>query len=237
MSEVSEAHGVSRLIGAPAGYVGYGEGGQLTEPVRRRPSTVVLLDELEKAHRDVQMLLLQILEEGRLTDGKGRHIDFSNAVMVMTTNLGAPLLNRKSRALGFGAGDQTERAPVESVERTVRQALAPELWNRFDERLILHPLDRSQLCEISRLLLSDSSERLFREKRIEYRASDQVVEHLTQEASLDTALGARPLRQLIQRLVEGPIAQRILAGEFSPGDSIRVAFSAGQLTFARTPRK
>jgi len=237
MSEVSEAHGVSRLIGAPAGYVGYGEGGQLTEPVRRRPSSVVLLDELEKAHRDVQVLLLQILEEGRLTDGKGRHIDFSNAVMVMTTNLGAPLLTRKSRVLGFGAGGQMERAPVESVEQAVREALAPELWNRFDERLILHALDGSQLSEISRLLLSDSSERLFREKRIEYRASDEVVEHLTQEASFDTALGARPLRQLIQRLIEGPIAQRILAGEFSAGDSIRVAFSVGQLTFDRAPRK
>ena len=138
--------------------------------------------------------------------------------------------------MGFGAGEQ-EMTPVESVERAVREALAPELWNRFDERLILHPLDRSQLGEISRLLLSDSSDRLFREKRIEYRVCDEVIEHLTQQASLDTTLGARTLRQLIQRLLEGPIAQRILAGEFSAGDSIRVAFSAGQLTFARAARR
>ena len=235
MSEVSEAHGVSRLIGAPAGYVGYGEGGQLTEPVRRRPSSVVLIDELEKAHRDVQMLLLQILEEGRLTDGKGRHIDFSNAVMVMTSNLGASLLTRRNRGLGFSASDG-EPSSIDAVERAVREALPPELWNRFDERLVLQPLDGPQLREIARLLLVESSERLSREKRISYDASEAVIEHLTQEGTVDGSLGARPLRQLVQRLVEGPIAQRILRGDFAPGDGIEVGVRAGELTFARVYR-
>jgi len=233
MSEHSEGHGVSRLIGAPPGYVGYGEGGQLTEPVRRRPSSVVLLDEIEKAHRDVQMLLLQVLEEGRLTDGKGRHIDFSNAVLVMTSNLGAAALTQRSKALGFAAEGSDQDSPLQSVERAVRQALPPELWNRFDERMVLRPLDAGQLAQIALLMLLESSERLAVEKGIKYFATEEVIQRLTAPGSLDTGLGARPLRQHVQRLVEAPLAERILAGHFSPGDCIRVAVRSGELIFER----
>jgi ATP-dependent Clp protease ATP-binding subunit ClpC len=233
MSELSEPHAVSRLIGAPAGYVGYGDGGQLTEPVRRRPSSVILLDEVEKAHRDVQMLLLQILEEGRLTDGKGRHIDFSNAVLMMTSNLGAHLLTERAKTLGFGAAANAIGAPAASVERAVREALPPELWNRIDERLVLHPLDAPQLSRILRMLLAQSSQRLEGEKGIRYAATDRVIDHLTQPGSLDARLGARPLRQFVQRLVEAPLAERILAGEFSAGDFVRVDVGSGELTFER----
>jgi ATP-dependent Clp protease ATP-binding subunit ClpC len=235
MSEHSEGHGVSRLIGSPPGYVGYGEGGQLTEPVRRRPSSVVLLDEIEKAHRDVQMLLLQVLEEGRLTDGKGRHIDFSNAVLVMTSNLGVAALTQRSQTLGFAAEGSDEDSRQQSVERAVRQALPPELWSRFDERLVLRPLDAAQLAQIALLMLLESSERLAVEKGINYAATQEVVQRLTGPGSLDAALGARPLRQLVQRLVEAPLAERILAGDFSRGDSIRVVVRSGELTFERAP--
>jgi len=236
MSELSEAHGVSRLIGSPAGYVGYGEGGQLTEPVRRRPSSVVLLDEIEKAHRDVQMLLLQTLEEGRLTDGKGRHIDFSNAILVATSNLGAELFTEKTKALGFGASRGADNSSLESVERVVREALPPELWNRFDERLVLRPLNGPEIARIARLLLAESSKRLSLEKGIRYTVADEVIEHLTRPGSLDSSLGARPLRQLVQRWVEAPLAERILAGEFSAGDEIRVGVRSGDLTFERARR-
>ncbi|HSP78230.1 MAG TPA: ATP-dependent Clp protease ATP-binding subunit, partial [Myxococcaceae bacterium] len=162
MSEMSEGHGVSRLIGSPAGYVGYGDGGQLTEPVRRRPASVVVLDEIEKAHREVQLLLLQVLEEGRLTDGKGRHIDFSNTVVVMTTNLGAEAFHRTHRALGFGASAEGGRAQsdMDAASAAARQALPPELWNRIDERLPFRPLAEVEVARIATLLLEESSRRL-----------------------------------------------------------------------------
>jgi ATP-dependent Clp protease ATP-binding subunit ClpC len=233
MSELSEAHGVSRLIGSPAGYVGYGEGGQLTEPVRRRPSSVVVFDEIEKAHADVLMLLLQILDEGRLTDGKGRHIDFSNTVVVMTTNLGAEALTRKSRSLGFGAGDAEGTSVAEGA---VRQALPPELWNRIDERLVFGALGEVELARIAKLLLAESSQRLLAEKGIEYLAEDTVADHLLRFGGVDAKLGARPMRQAVQILVEGPLAERILSNEFEPGDRIRIAVRSGELSFQRERR-
>ena len=137
MSEMSEGHGVSRLIGAPAGYVGYGDGGQLTEAVRRKPSSVVVLDEIDKANREVLMLLLQVLEEGRLTDGKGRHIDFSNTVVILTSNLGAEAFNTKGRSMGFGGQTSSESSATTNAEQAAKRALPPELWNRIDERCAL----------------------------------------------------------------------------------------------------
>ncbi|MFB1478992.1 AAA family ATPase [Corallococcus sp. RDP092CA] len=233
MSEMSESHGVSRLIGSPAGYVGFGEGGQLTEPVRRRPSSVVVLDEIEKAHREVQMLLLQVLEEGRLTDGKGRHIDFSNTVIVMTTNLGAEAFNRTGRAVGFGAADAAAASALDLASDTARKALPPELWNRIDERLPFRPLAEQEVAKIATLILAESSKRLATERGIVYTAGTDVVGHLLKSGGFDPMLGARPMRQVVQRLVEGPLAERILSGEFGAGDRVRVAVQAGQLQFAR----
>ncbi len=235
MSELSEGHGVSRLIGAPAGYVGYGEGGQLTEPVRKKPSSVVVLDEIEKAHREVLMLLLQVLEEGRLTDGKGRHIDFSNTVIVLTTNLGAETFHRTERKVGFGAEDAPVKAgaDLDAAQAAARRALPPELWNRIDERLPFRPLQEVEVAQIATLLLAQSSRRLADEKGIEYEADEEVVSHLLKSGGFDPQLGARPMRQTVQRLVEGPLAERILAGEFGSGDRVRVALRAGQLSFQR----
>jgi len=239
MSEMSEQHGVSRLIGAPAGYVGYGDGGQLTEPVRRRPSCVVVLDEIEKAHREVQLLLLQVLEEGRLTDGKGRHIDFSNTVIVMTTNLGAEAFHRTSRTLGFGNATAAEgkgASDMDSASTAARQALPPELWNRIDERLPFRPLAEVEVARIANLLLAESSRRLVTEKGIEYVAEPEVVDLLMKSGGFDPKLGARPMRQVVQRLVEAPLAERILAGEFMAGDRVRVAVQGGELHFERESR-
>ncbi|WP_342381669.1 ATP-dependent Clp protease ATP-binding subunit [Myxococcus stipitatus] len=233
MSELSEAHGVSRLIGSPAGYVGFGEGGQLTEPVRRRPSSVVVLDEIEKAHREVQMLLLQVLEEGRLTDGKGRHIDFSNTVIVMTTNLGAEAFSRTGRPMGFGSEGSATVNALELAASAARKALPPELWNRIDERLPFRPLEEEEVARIATLLLEESSKRLSTERGIEYVAGEDVVGHLLKSGGFDPQLGARPMRQMVQRLVEGPLAERILSGEFGAGDRVRVALKAGQLAFQR----
>ncbi|HYV46895.1 MAG TPA: ATP-dependent Clp protease ATP-binding subunit, partial [Myxococcaceae bacterium] len=236
MSELSEAHASSKLVGAPAGYVGYGDGGQLTEPVRRRPSQVVLLDEIEKASREVQMLLLQVLEEGRLTDGKGRHIDFSNTVVVMTTNLGAEAFLPKARAVGFatlapevpGADRELEQAC-----EVARKSLPAELWNRIDERLPFRPLRETDVARIAELLLRESSQRLSTERGIEYVAGEDVVGHLLRSGGYDPQLGARPMRQTVQRLVEAPLADRILKGEFASGDRVRVAVQAGNLSFCR----
>jgi ATP-dependent Clp protease ATP-binding subunit ClpC len=237
MSELSEAHAASRLVGAPAGYVGYGDGGQLTEPVRRRPSQVVLLDEIEKASREVQMLLLQVLEEGRLTDGKGRHIDFSNTVVVMTTNLGAEAFLPRARAVGFAAMAPEPAAgmdrELEQACEVARRSLPAELWNRIDERLPFRPLRETDVARIAELLLRESSQRLSTERGIEYVAGEDVVGHLLRSGGYDPQLGARPMRQTVQRLVEAPLADRILKGEFASGDRVRVAVQAGNLSFCR----
>ncbi|MBN1204482.1 MAG: ATP-dependent Clp protease ATP-binding subunit [Myxococcaceae bacterium] len=232
MSEMAESHGVSRLIGSPAGYVGHGEGGQLTEPVRRRPSSVVVLDEIEKAHREVQLLLLQVLEEGRLTDGKGRHIDFSNTVIVLTTNLGAEAFSRTGRPLGFGADASAgAQGDMETASAAARRALPPELWNRIDERLPFRPLREVEVARIATLLLAESSKRLATERGIEYVAGEDVVGLLLKSGGFDPQLGARPMRQVVQRLVEAPLAERILQGEFVAGDRVRVAVHESQLAF------
>ncbi|HEY7725403.1 MAG TPA: ATP-dependent Clp protease ATP-binding subunit [Anaeromyxobacteraceae bacterium] len=231
MSECAEPTGVARLVGAAPGYVGYGEGGQLTDAVRRRPSSVVLLDEVEKAHRDVLMLLLQILEEGRLTDGRGRQVDFSAAVLVLTSNLGGEEAARAaSGVVGFGAAAEVPRA--ERAAAAARRALPAELWNRLDERIVFAPLSRDELARVARLLLAESSDRLHGERQIRFRAGDDVVARLLEEG-IDAALGARPMRAAVQRLVEAPLAERILRGEFAPGDEVQVKAGGAELLFAR----
>jgi len=233
MSECSEQTGVARLVGAAPGYVGYGEGGQLTDAVRRRPSSVVVLDEIEKAHRDVQMLLLQVLEEGRLTDGRGRQVDFSNTVVVLTTNLGAGEATRTSQpSMGFGAAEKA--APRESrILEVARGAVPPELWNRLDERLVFPSLSRDEVARIAALLLAESAARLHGERRIRYLAAPEVAGFLLDHGGWDPQLGARPMRGAVQRLVEAPLAERILAGEFGAGDEVRVEVAGGELRFSR----
>jgi ATP-dependent Clp protease ATP-binding subunit ClpB len=212
MSEYMEKHSVSRLIGAPPGYVGYEEGGQLTEQVRRHPYSVILFDEIEKAHPDVFNVLLQILEDGRLTDGKGRTVDFRNTVLVMTSNVG-------SAAIFELAHVEPERARKEAME-ALRSAFRPEFINRIDEIVIFNPLGKDQLERIVDLLLK-GVERLLAERRITLELTPAAKEVLIREG-YDPAYGARPLRRAIQRLVQDPLALQILEGKVLPGDHIRV---------------
>jgi ATP-dependent Clp protease ATP-binding subunit ClpB len=210
MSEYMERHSVSRLIGAPPGYVGYESGGQLTETVRRRPYCVLLLDEVEKAHPDVFNVLLQVLDEGRLTDGQGRTVDFRNCVIVMTSNLGSSYLQ-------LGVLGEEERA---SVMAEVRGHFRPEFLNRLDEIVIFHPLDRDNLREIVEIQLQIVRDRLA-ERDLELEVSDEAMDAIAR-AGYDPAYGARPLKRVIQRELENPLAQRLLAGDFKSGDTIRV---------------
>ena len=212
MSEYMEKHSVSRLIGAPPGYVGYEEGGQLTEQVRRHPYSVVLFDEIEKAHPDVFNVLLQILEDGRLTDGKGRTVDFRNTVLVMTSNVG-------SSAIFELAGRDPERARKEAME-ALRQSFRPEFINRIDEIVIFNPLGTEQLERIVHLLLRDV-EGLLAERQITLEIAPRATELILREG-YDPAYGARPLRRAIQRLVQDPLAMHILEGAVLPGDRVRV---------------
>jgi ATP-dependent Clp protease ATP-binding subunit ClpC len=233
MSELSESHATSRLIGAPAGYVGYQDGGQLTEAVRRRPSAVVLLDEVEKAHRDVLMLLLQLLEEGRLTDGKGRQVDFSSTVVVLTSNLGAEAFGRTRARVGFGS-DSADEGGANAALGEARRALPPELWNRIDERLVFGALGREELRRIARMLLEESSRRLAEERGIAFAAGDDVVEALLDSEEMDPLLGARPVRQIVQRSIEAPLAEHILAGKVAAGSRVRVRVVSGRIRFGDT---
>jgi ATP-dependent Clp protease ATP-binding subunit ClpC len=224
---------VARLVGAAPGYVGYGEGGQLTDAVRRRPSSVVLLDEIDKAHRDVVMLMLQVLEEGRLTDGRGRQIDFAGTAVVLTSNLGSAEATRTSSGVvGFGA-DEKAGSREEQVLDAARKALPPELWNRLDERLFFPALSREEVARVAVLLLEESSRRLFEERKIRFRAGEDVIARLVDEG-FDPALGARPMRGAIQRLVEAPLAERILRGELAAGDEVLVRADGPSLRFVRT---
>jgi ATP-dependent Clp protease ATP-binding subunit ClpB len=212
MSEYMEKHSVSRLIGAPPGYVGYEEGGQLTEQVRRHPYSVVLFDEIEKAHPDVFNVLLQILEDGRLTDGQGRTVDFRNTVLIMTSNVG-------STAIFELSAQNPERARKEAME-ALRAAFRPEFINRIDEIVIFNPLGKAQLEGIVKLLLKNV-EKLLAERKITLELTAKAYELLLDEG-YDPAYGARPLRRTIQRLIQDPLALQILEGKVLPGDHVRV---------------
>jgi ATP-dependent Clp protease ATP-binding subunit ClpB len=213
MSEFMEKHSVSRLIGAPPGYVGYEEGGYLTEAVRRRPYSLLLLDEVEKAHPDVFNILLQVLEDGRLTDGHGRTVDFRNTVVVMTSNLGSHLIQEMA---GEEHYDQMKAAVMEVVGSHFR----PEFINRIDETVVFHPLLESQIRGIADIQLRGLRQRL-QERELDLEISDAFMDHLV-SAGFDPVYGARPLKRAIQQELENPLAQRILAGEFEPGQTIAV---------------
>ena len=231
MSEYLEKYSVTRMIGTSPGYIGYEEGGQLTEKVRRKPYSVVLFDEIEKAHPDVFNLLLQIMEDGRLTDGHGRVVDFKNTVIVMTSNVGASEL-KKQRTVGFGAlddADKTYENMKENVLSELRKVFRPELLNRLDEIIVFRELTKDDLVEIARLMLREVEKRL--EERGIQLASDEEAVRLLAEKGTDLAYGARPLRRAIQRMVEDALSEEILTGRVSMGGLVRMRVQDGELTF------
>ena len=237
MSEYQERHTVSRLIGAPPGYVGYEEGGSLTEAVRRRPYRVVLFDEVEKAHADVFNILLQILEDGRLTDGHGRAVDFRNTVVIMTSNLGTAEFQRP--AVGFMPAERqtkSERGRLRStVEKALKEAFRPELLNRIDETIIFEPLTEEDLKQVIELLINDVRKRLD-ERGVGLELTEAAKEALVKEG-FDPVFGARPLRRTVQRRVENPLSKRILAGEFGEGDTVLVDIEGEEYVFSREQAK
>ncbi|NII09957.1 ATP-dependent chaperone ClpB [Oleiagrimonas sp. C23AA] len=225
MSEFMEKHSVARLIGAPPGYVGYEEGGYLTEAVRRRPYSVILLDEVEKAHPDVFNILLQVLDDGRLTDGQGRTVDFRNTVIVMTSNLGSQLIQEMD-------GDDSEQAYTQmkaSVMGVVQGHFRPEFINRLDELVVFRPLQKAQIRAIARIQLAYLDKRLA-ERQLKLEVSDAALDMLA-SVGFDPVYGARPLKRAIQQQLENPLAQRILAGTFSAGETIEVDAHGSQLNF------
>ena len=231
MSEYMEKHTASRLTGAPPGYVGYDEGGQLTEQVRRRPYSVVLFDEIEKAHPDVFNALLQILDDGRLTDGKGRTVDFKNTVVIMTSNIGGNVISK--HRLGFAA--EGEELGHEDMEKRLlgelRKAFRPEFLNRVDEIIVFDPLSREQLTEVVDLLLTHLRE-LVKGQGMTLEVSEAAKEYVV-EQGYDAEYGARPLKRAIQRLVQNPLSGALLRGEFEEGDTVKVDLVDGSLAFTK----
>ncbi|NLJ87038.1 MAG: ATP-dependent Clp protease ATP-binding subunit [Firmicutes bacterium] len=232
MSEYMERHTVSRLVGAPPGYVGYEEAGQLTEQVRRRPYSVVLFDEVEKAHPEVFNVLLQVLEDGRLTDAKGRTVDFRNTVLIMTSNVGAHQIQRSTSGIGFRVTDD-EEAEYQDMKRMVtdelRKTFRPEFLNRIDETMVFHALNKEHIKEIVDIMLKDLRNQL-QERGLSITVSEAAKEVLVEEG-FDPDFGARPLRRAIQRLVENPLSEEILRGSFNEGDIVMVNADKGELVF------
>jgi ATP-dependent Clp protease ATP-binding subunit ClpB len=222
MSEFMEKHSVARLIGAPPGYVGYEEGGYLTEAVRRKPYSVVLLDEVEKAHPDVFNVLLQVLDDGRLTDGQGRTVDFRNTVIVMTSNLGSQMIQEMS-------GEENYDAMKAAVMEIVGGHFRPEFINRIDDVVVFHPLGREEIRAIAGLQIDILRHRLL-ERDISLELTDAALD-LLGEAGFDPVYGARPLKRAIQSQLENPLAQEILAGRFGPGSTVQVDAEGENLSF------
>src|SRR5881398_2952241 len=222
MSEYMEKHSVSRLVGSPPGYIGYDEGGQLTEAVRRKPYSVLLLDEIEKAHPDVFNILLQILEEGKLTDAQGRRVDFRNTIVIMTSNIGASQIS-KNVGLGFAMGDESGLTYEDMKNRVMselKKVFRPELLNRIDEIIVFHKLEKTEIMSIVDMMLKRLREQM---------ATHEVTIELTEEAKdllvekgYDPAMGARPLRRAIQRFIEDPLADFVLGRSLEPGSTILV---------------
>jgi ATP-dependent Clp protease ATP-binding subunit ClpB len=223
MSEFMEKHSVSRLVGAPPGYVGYEEGGYLTEAVRRKPYSVILLDEVEKAHPDVFNILLQVLDDGRLTDGQGRTVDFKNTVIVMTSNLGSNVIQEM-------AGEDNYDQMKDAVMDIVGQHFRPEFINRVDDVVVFHPLQREQIHAIANIQLTQLKQRLA-ERDIGLEVTEAALD-LIAEAGFDPVYGARPLKRAIQQQLENGLAQDLLQGRFSAGDTITVDVVEDHLQFS-----
>jgi ATP-dependent Clp protease ATP-binding subunit ClpB len=226
MSEYSEKHSVARLVGAPPGYVGYEEGGQLTEAVRRRPYSVVLLDEVEKANPEVFDILLQVLDDGRLTDGQGRTVDFRNTILILTSNMGSQFLI-----------DQSEPYDVrkEQVMAVVRQHFRPEFLNRLDALVMFNPLDKAELERIARLQVDQLQKRL-NDRRITLDITDEALQWLVNKG-YEPAYGARPLRRLVQTAIGDPLAKEILAGDVRDGDTVVIGTVPDGAHLTVTPKR
>ena len=236
MSEYMEKFSVSRLVGAPPGYVGYEEGGQLTEAVRRRPYSVVLLDEIEKAHPDVFNLLLQVLEDGRLTDSTGHTVDFRNTIIIMTSNVGASSINH-AKAMGFGANNENEdeadyAAMKERMLSELKKVFRPEFLNRIDDIIVFRPLNKEEICSIAKLMVKELEKRL-ELQNLTMHLTDEVYAYLA-DKGFDSVYGARPLRRAILNMLEDPISESILSGEYQDGDTIEVDMQDGAIKFQKT---
>jgi ATP-dependent Clp protease ATP-binding subunit ClpC len=233
MSEYQERHTVSRLVGAPPGYVGYEEGGQLSETVRRRPYQVILFDEIEKAHPDVWNALLQILEDGRLTDGQGNVVDFRNTVVIMTSNLGTQYTPKGGSGLGFrtpGEVDESGRMRAD-IDEALKKAFRPEFLNRIDEVIIFQRLSKEDMKHIVDLQVQEIRQRML-EQGVDFQLSEHARDWLA-ETGYDPAFGARPLRRTLQRLVESPLSKKLIRGELKSGDQLWIDLEDGELVFRK----
>jgi len=229
MSEYMEKHTVARLLGAPPGYVGYEEGGQLSEDVRRRPYSVVLFDEIEKAHHDVFNVLLQVLDDGRLTDGQGRTVDFKNTIVIMTSNIGSPIIQE---FYGGGPASVKDEAELERVVKLELKAnFRPEFLNRVDDIIIFHSLREEHLAQIVDVQLGHLTQRLAQQQLT--LDVDAAAKRLLASKGYDPQFGARPLKRAIQEHLLDPLATRLLAGDFKPGERINVTANNGELAFAK----
>lgn len=239
MSEYMEKHTVSKLIGSPPGYVGYDEGGQLTEAVRRRPYSVLLFDEIEKAHPDVFNMLLQILDEGRLTDSQGRHVNFRNTVIIMTSNVGARLITERQKSLGFFGGEEQAEKSEEEIRQAVlgelKQLFKPEFLNRVDDIIVFNKLSETDIGQIAKNLLSTLTGRL-NELEIGCEFTDEAVKAIAR-AGYDELYGARPLKRAIMSKIEDPISEKMLDGSVKAGDTVTVDFRENEFTFEGKPHK
>ncbi|MBE6757341.1 MAG: ATP-dependent Clp protease ATP-binding subunit [Ruminococcaceae bacterium] len=234
MSEYMEKHTVSRLVGSPPGYVGYDEGGQLTEKIRRKPYSVVLFDEIEKAHPDVFNMLLQILDDGILTDAQGRRVDFKNTVIIMTSNVGARRITDVKNSFGFGDADSatsTARQIRENVMKELKEVFRPEFLNRVDDTIVFHQLTREDIMEIARRMLRSLEDRLSN-MEMRLQVSNDVIEAVA-DAGFDPVYGARPLRRAIQSKIEDPLAEHLLEGDFKAGDTVQVGVKDNGFTFEK----
>jgi len=232
MSEFLEQHSVSRLVGSPPGYVGFGEGGQLTEQIRRKPHSVVLFDEIEKAHHNVMNIMLQILEEGHITDSQGRKIDFKNTVVIMTSNVGAEFI-QKETSMGFVTSNDAKATYArmkDTVMDELKKHFKPEFLNRVDEKVVFRPLSKEDLVSIVEIMLVDINKRLT-EKGIVLKTNDKVREFLVDQG-YDPKLGARPLRRAIQEFIEDPLSEEVLRGRFGFGSKITLKVDKDKIVFS-----
>ena len=238
MSEFMEKHSTAKLIGSPPGYVGYDDGGHLTELVRKKPYSVILFDEIEKAHPDVFNIMLQILDDGRLTDAKGRYINFKNTVIIMTSNVGASMITTTSK-LGFSTSSDESKDKYEKLKETVteemKKAFRPEFLNRIDETIVFSHLSKEEIRQIVDLMLKDLFKRLA-ERELSVEVTDEVKDYLAKDGYSE-AYGARPLRRLIQRKIEDMLAEEILSGKYAPGDTIKITLVDDKIAFEKAPKR